>query len=186
MKDIGLLMEPKDFKQWRSRFDVLKQIVRKPNPNDLTYMKAKFSMKPRASSLMHHRGGPRADSADSHAVETEEMDEHERMETEPTNMEPGKSEPDLREETVGASDGAGGKETEGAQTGTLDEGSESSGSDNKEFIEEESCIGFIYKVEQDKNTNSQLKRKLGSRLNHRLHSNGSNEDSQRSDKKLNR
>ena len=51
MKDMGVLMASQDFKKWRSRLDVLKQIVRQPNPHEIQFMKgAKFSMAPRSVS----------------------------------------------------------------------------------------------------------------------------------------
>ena len=53
LKEEGVLLQPKDFKAWRSKLDKLKQVVRRAHPNEIHVHSSSFTMtkrKPRAAT----------------------------------------------------------------------------------------------------------------------------------------
>ena len=62
-KEEGVLLRPTDFKQWRSKLDKLKQVVRVANPNELYIHKSQFTMDYRRANSVEKRNRKRQNSA---------------------------------------------------------------------------------------------------------------------------
>ena len=52
LKDEGVLLEQEHFKQWRTKLDQLKQVVRPQNPRELYIHRSKFTLGRRRAQTM--------------------------------------------------------------------------------------------------------------------------------------
>lgn len=55
LKDEGVLLEADHFKQWRTKLDQLKQVVRPQNPKELFIHRSKFTMGKRRAQTLENR-----------------------------------------------------------------------------------------------------------------------------------
>lgn len=56
LRDRGVLLKPKDFREWRSKLDVLKQVVRVQAPQELHIHSSKFVMSKRRALTIDKQG----------------------------------------------------------------------------------------------------------------------------------